>query len=86
MAKYYPHPNCETIIEPFAGAAAYSLYGDNWKKRVILIEKDKRVADIWRYLIEGATIQRHQILKQHGLLICRIKGSLDLDITLAQIN
>ena len=57
IAKYYPHPNCETIIEPFAGAAAYSLYGDNWKKRVILIEKDKRVADIWRYLIEDATIE-----------------------------
>jgi site-specific DNA-adenine methylase len=56
IAKYYPQPNCSTIIEPFAGAAAYSLYGDNWKNRVILVEKDPRVADIWRFLIEEATV------------------------------
>jgi len=56
IAKYYPEPNCATIIEPFAGAAAYSLYGDNWKKRVILIEKDPKVAELWRWFIEDARV------------------------------
>lgn len=55
IAKYYPAPKCDTIIEPFAGAAAYSLYKDNWRKRVILVEKDKKVADIWDWLINNAS-------------------------------
>jgi hypothetical protein len=33
IAKYYPFPNCAAIIEPFAGAAAYSLYGDNLEEK-----------------------------------------------------
>ena len=56
IAKYYPEPNCATIIEPFAGAASYSLYGENWRKRVILVEKDPRVAGLWQWLIEEATV------------------------------
>lgn len=55
LAKHYPNPNYDTIIEPFAGSAAYSLYGDNWKKNVILVEKDKRIFDIWDWLINSAT-------------------------------
>lgn len=55
LAKHYPPPQLETIIEPFAGSAAYSLYGENWRKQVILIEADKRVASIWEWLIEEAT-------------------------------
>jgi site-specific DNA-adenine methylase len=55
IAKYYPVPNCETIIEPFAGAAAYSAYKNNWKKNVILIEKDEKVFKIWDWLINEAT-------------------------------
>jgi hypothetical protein len=57
IAMRYPEPGFQTIIEPFAGSAAYSLYGDRWKKRVILIEKDARVAEIWRWLIESASPQ-----------------------------
>ena len=57
IAKYYPTPNCDTIVEPFAGAAAYSLYGNNWKKNVILIEKDLQVFQIWDWLINYATIE-----------------------------
>jgi site-specific DNA-adenine methylase len=56
IAKYYPEPNCSTIIEPFAGAAAYSLYGENWCKNVILVEKDPRVFGLWQWLIEEATV------------------------------
>lgn len=55
IARHYPEPTHDTIVEPFAGSAAYSLHGDNWRKRVVLIERDQRVAEIWRWLIEEAT-------------------------------
>jgi hypothetical protein len=55
LAKHYPEPNFDTIVEPFAGAAAYSFYGNNWQKRVVLIEKDSRVAEIWDWMINVAT-------------------------------
>ncbi|MDC9724205.1 MAG: hypothetical protein PSN34_15755 [Urechidicola sp.] len=57
ISKYYPTPQCDTIVEPFAGAAAYSAYKDNWKKNVILIEKDEKVYKIWDWLINEATEQ-----------------------------
>lgn len=57
IAKHYPLPNYDTIIEPFAGAAAYSMFGDNWKKNVILIEKDEKVFKIWDWLINHATVE-----------------------------
>ena len=47
----YPEPEHGTIVEPFAGAAGYSLrYPD---RRVILIERDPRLAGIWRFLIRS---------------------------------
>ena len=55
IAKYYPIPHYDVIIEPFAGSAAYSLYKENWRKQVLLIEKDKQVYDIWDWLIHRAT-------------------------------
>jgi site-specific DNA-adenine methylase len=55
IAKHYPCPNFGIIVEPFAGSAAYSLYGNNWKKEIILVEKDEQVAMIWHWLIEEAT-------------------------------
>ncbi|BAI88777.1 MULTISPECIES: hypothetical protein [Arthrospira] len=57
IAKHYPSPNFEAIVEPFAGSAAYSLYGENWQKNVFLVEKDESVSDIWKWLIEEATPQ-----------------------------
>jgi site-specific DNA-adenine methylase len=48
--KYYPEPKHDTIIEPFAGSAAYSM--NYHTKNVILIEKDKRIANLWSYLIK----------------------------------
>lgn len=48
-APKYPPPRYGTIIEPFAGAAGYSLrYPD---RQVILVEKYHVIAEIWRYLI-----------------------------------
>jgi len=55
FARYYPAPNHEIIVEPFAGSAAYSLHGSNWRKQVILIERDERVAAIWEWLISEAS-------------------------------
>jgi site-specific DNA-adenine methylase len=54
IAKHYPEPTHDTIVEPFAGAASYSLHGTNWRRNVILVEKDPRVAKVWRWLIEEA--------------------------------
>lgn len=49
ISKEYPKPKHDTIIEPFAGSAAYSMrYHD---RNVILIEKDPRIASVWKYLI-----------------------------------
>lgn len=48
-APHYPAPRYNTIVEPFAGAAGYSLR--HYQRRVILVEKYPVVAEIWRYLI-----------------------------------
>jgi len=48
-APRYPTPVHSTIIEPFAGAAGYSLrYPD---RDVVLVERYAVVAAVWRYLI-----------------------------------
>lgn len=57
IAKHYPAPNYECIIEPFAGSAAYSFHSENWRKKIILVEKDPKVASIWDWLINEATPQ-----------------------------
>jgi hypothetical protein len=48
-APRYPAPRHDTIIEPFAGAAGYSLR--HHTRKVILVEKYPVIAGIWRYLI-----------------------------------
>lgn len=49
IAPRYPAPRHRTIIEPFAGAAGYSLrYPD---RDVILVERYPVIAEIWRWLI-----------------------------------
>jgi site-specific DNA-adenine methylase len=53
----YPKPQFNTIIEPFAGSAAYSM--NYYKKNVILIEKDAKIASLWRYLI---SVEPNEIL------------------------
>lgn len=50
-AKHYGAPRSDTVIEPFAGSAAYSLF---WEpKKVILIEKSNVISGIWEYLINA---------------------------------
>ena len=48
-APRYPAPVHDTVIEPFAGAAGYSVR--HAARRVILVERDPAVAATWRYLI-----------------------------------
>ena len=48
IANLYPEPIYNTIIEPFAGFARYSLRYHT--KNVILYELDKKVFRIWKYL------------------------------------
>jgi len=62
IVRHYPTPRYEVIIEPFAGAAAYSLHHNSLASRVILIEKDEKVADIWKWLIHKATQKDIQAL------------------------
>ncbi len=48
-APAYPPPHHPVIVEPFAGSAGYSLrYPEH---DVILIERDEKVAAVWRYLL-----------------------------------
>ena len=53
IVKWYPEPKYATIIEPFAGAARYSLYHSEKnpnKYRVILVEANPKIAGIWQWL------------------------------------
>jgi hypothetical protein len=54
IAKFYPEPKFDTIIEPFAGSAQYSLFGNNWERNVILYDKYDKVYLSWKYLIESS--------------------------------
>lgn len=53
IAKLYPKPKYPLIIEPFAGAAWYSVLHRD--KNVLLNEKNQVISDIWEWLIYEAT-------------------------------
>jgi site-specific DNA-adenine methylase len=53
IAKYYPTPKYKIVIEPFAGAAFYSLLHKD--KEIVLNEKNATISDIWNFLINSAT-------------------------------
>jgi 16S rRNA G966 N2-methylase RsmD len=57
IVRRYPPPNYSAIVEPFAGAASYSFYHSASVRRVVLVEKDDKVAQIWRWLIHHATVE-----------------------------
>lgn len=47
--KHYPEPDHETIVEPFAGSAGFSLRYAH--RKIILCEIDPVLSEVWRYLI-----------------------------------
>lgn len=48
-ARKYPAPALDTIVEPFAGAAGYSVRFN--APRVVLVDKDPNITETWKYLI-----------------------------------
>ncbi len=48
-APRYPAPQHDVIIEPFAGAAGYSLR--HYERKICLVDLYPVVAGVWRYLI-----------------------------------
>jgi len=65
LAPFYPPPKYKTIVEPFAGSAAYSVYhlSRGTADRAILVEKDPRVCEIWRRVLamEPSDLLEHPI-------------------------
>lgn len=53
IAGRYPPPAFRTIVEPFAGAAGYSMHHlrKGTVDRVVLVEKDPRVVELWQRLL-----------------------------------
>jgi hypothetical protein len=49
-APYYPRPSYDTIVEPFAGSAGYSVRHP--ERSVVLVERDPLIAATWRYLLQ----------------------------------
>jgi len=50
-AHLYPKPDNDVIIEPFAGAAGYSVL--HRKHNVLLYDIDPRIVTVWQYLIDA---------------------------------
>ena len=51
LAKHYPRPQHEVLIEPFAGSACYALHYHY--KQVKLYDKYDAICGIWDYLIKA---------------------------------
>lgn len=57
LAKYYSPPLHDTIIEPFAGAAGYAIHHATPDHRVILIDKNPEVVQVWKFLQQATPAQ-----------------------------
>ena len=55
-SPFYPSPEHDVIIEPFAGAAGYSVRRSQGKK-VLLYDKSEAVIGVWNYLIKAKVKQ-----------------------------
>ncbi len=77
---HYPEPRHRTIIEPFAGAAGYSVR--YFTRKVKLCDKNPVVAGLWKYLINATSreIRRLPILEAEqsvdDLKVCQEAKSL----------
>jgi hypothetical protein len=48
----YPAPTRRTIVEPFAGSAAYAHRHLEAVDHVVLVERDPQVAEMWRQILD----------------------------------
>lgn len=73
IVNLYPKPRFDTIIEPFAGSARYSLrYFD---RNVILIDKYETIVNVWKYLQQASEkdilglpkLERGESVESHDL-------------------
>jgi len=49
IARFYPAPKHDILIEPFAGSARYAL--EHWEKQVWLYDVNPKIVAVWQYLI-----------------------------------
>jgi site-specific DNA-adenine methylase len=79
MAKHYPKPLFNTIIEPFAGAAGYSLLYP--EKKIILYDTYEPIVALWKYLIRvekkeilslPLDFDGHEFCKEYPVSACNI--------------
>lgn len=59
-SKHYPAPKCDSIIEPFAGSACYSLR--HASKQVVIYDSDPNLQVLWRWLIDEATEEAIRVI------------------------
>ena len=52
LAPYYPNPENNLIIEPFAGSAAYACL--HYERQVKLYDVDDNICRLWAYLIRAS--------------------------------
>ena len=52
IVKLYPKPIFDTIIEPFCGAANYSLL--YWNNKIVLYDRYDIIINLWKYLIQAS--------------------------------
>lgn len=55
VARRYPAPKYETVIEPFAGSAGYSTFYE--PRRVVLYDADPILVSVWDYLIRVPALE-----------------------------
>lgn len=79
MAKHYPKPLHDVIIEPFAGAAGYSLLYP--EKEIILYDNYEPIVMLWNYLIQ---VKKEEILSlpldSNGHAFCKEHSVSDCNI------
>lgn len=52
IVKFYPEPENDIIIEPFAGSAAYAM--EYYDRNVILYEINNKIYSVWKFLKEAS--------------------------------
>lgn len=67
LAKELPPPRFSTIIEPFAGSAAYSVQHATPAHSVLLFDTDERVCIVWDYLIHASAADIMRLPVDHFL-------------------